>query len=218
MFRRFRFLAGLGLVLLADDPAAAAAGGGGGKTPAPDPQSAPPGGGTSFTQADLDAAVAKALQARDTELSGKLKELTGHDTLDKLAEHHAKQKGEEAKLLDARTAERDQARQELAAARIESSITLAATAAGAIDPSDIHALLAGKAKFADGAVTVDGKPVAEAVKALLEAKPHLAKAGPSGGGTPQQGGGAAKALSRAEFEKLDAAGRMDFIKKGGKVV
>lgn len=213
-FRRFRFLAGFGLALLAED---SAGGGATGATP-PTTTQTPPANGGAFAQADLDTAVANALQARDAATAKRLKELTGADSLDALAEAEAKRKGEEGKLLEQRNAENAQLRSEIAASRIESALTLAATAGGAIDPADVHALLAGKAKFENGAVTVDGKPAADAVAALLKAKPHLAKAGPAGGGAPQQGANTSKQKTRAEFEALSAKDRMDFMTSGGVLV
>jgi hypothetical protein len=210
-FHRFSVLGLLAacfpLVLWADDPGA----GGGNQPPATDPAKAPP-----LTQADLDKAVQAAVSAQDAKWTEQFKAATGHDSLQAFQEAEAKRKGEEGKLLEQRNAELTQTRAELNGLRIESA--LLGAAAEAIDPNTVVALLRGQAKFENGAVTVNGQPAAEAVKALLTEKPFLAKpAGGAGGGAPQNGGGGQKTLSRAEFEKLDPAARQQHLKSGGTV-
>jgi len=71
---------------------------------------------------------------------------------------------------------------------------LLAAATEAVDPATIKELLAVRAKVDDNDnVTIDGKPVADAVKALLEERPFLAKAqGDTGSGAPPNAGSAAK--------------------------
>jgi hypothetical protein len=173
----FRFLLFLCPVLMA-----AESGAGGG---AADPAKTDP---KPLTQADLDAAVQQALGVERAKFAADFKAATGHDSLTLFQDAEAKRKGEEGKLLEQRTAELNQTRAELAQANIASAILGAA--GEAIDPNTVLALLSGKAKFENGAVTIDGKPPAEAVKALLAEKPFLAKpAGGAGSGAPQNGGG-----------------------------
>jgi hypothetical protein len=202
----FRFLLFLCYpILMADEPGA----GGGAAEPAKtDPK--------PLTQADIDKAVQAAVAAHSQQFTEQFKTATGFESLDKFQEHQAKQRGETDKLLEQRNADLAQVRNELAQANISSAILGAA--ADAVDPATVLALLSGKAKFENGAVTIDGKPPAEAVKALLAEKPFLAKAGPAGSGSPQSGGGGAQQKTRAEFEALDPAARSKFITGGGKVV
>jgi hypothetical protein len=211
-FHRFSVLGLLAacfpLAVWADDPSA---GGGGAQPPAGDPAKAPP-----LTQADIDKAVQAAVAAQDAKWMEQFKAATGHDSLQAFQEAEAKRKGEEGKLLEQRNAELAQTRAELDGLRIESALLGAASEA--IDPNTVVALLRGQAKIDNGAVTVNGKSVAEAVNALLAEKPFLAKpAGGAGGGAPQNGGGGQKSLSRAEFEKLDPAARQQHLKSGGAV-
>jgi hypothetical protein len=182
-FHRFSVLAILAacapLSVWADDPGAGGGGGGGNSDPAK---------AQGFSQADLDAAVQKALAARDMQHAEQFKAATGHDSLQALQEAEAKRKGEEGKLLEQRNAELSQARTELDRLRIEGAILSAA--GEAVKPDLLVSLLSGNAKVDNGTVTINGKPPAEAVKAYLAENPFLAKAaGGSGGGTPQGGGG-----------------------------
>jgi hypothetical protein len=162
-------------VVWADDPA----GGGGANS-----NTAPP-----FTQADIDKAVQTALAARDADFAAKLKAATGADSLDALAEAKAKAAGETDRLLAERTAELATERQRNADMQVRAALSEAAVAGKAIDPSDVVALLAAQGKYENGVVTINGKPAADAVAALLKAKPHLVSAGSAGGGTPQGVGG-----------------------------
>ena len=62
-------------------------------------------------------------------------------------------------------------------------------------------------------------PLADGVKLLTEQKPHLLKsAGTAGSGQRQAGGtGAAKQISRAQFESLAPSDQMQHVKDGGTV-
>jgi hypothetical protein len=68
-------------------------------------------------------------------------------------------------------------------------------------------------------VTIGGKPAAEAVAALLAAKPYLAKpVGGQGSGAGAAGGGGVRVVSRAAWDGMDAAGRLAHVRAGGTVV
>lgn len=220
MFRRFLMLFFPFLFMFATDPNSG--GGGDGKTDPPGGNSgagAGGGGQPGAAAVDIQAEIQKALAAQQGEFAKQFKAATGFDSLEAFQTEQAKKKGEEGRLLEERTAELNRTKQELADAQVRSALSDAAVAAKAIDPATVVALLAAQGKAENGAITVGGKSPAEAVAALLKDKPFLVQAGQPGGGTPPGGAGAGgNTLSRAEFEKLDPSGRMDFIKKGGKVV
>lgn len=206
-FSRFSLLAILAAVcpvaFYTADPA------GGGNPPPPADPAQPP----ALTQADVDKAVA----AEKAKWAEQFKSATGLDNLDAFREHQAKQKGEEAKLIDALKAEKAALEQRYQGSLVESQLRAASGAA--VDPDVIVAMLCGKAEVKDGVVTVNGKIPADAVAEFLKARPHLAKpAGPAGGGTPQNGGGhASKTLTRWEFASLGPIDRMKFVKDGGTI-
>lgn len=156
---------------------------------------------------DVQAEIQKALAEAGAKFAADFKAATGHDSLAAFQESEAKRKGEEGKLLEQRNAELAQARAELAQAKISAAILGAAT--DAVDPQTVLALLSGKAKFEGGAVTIDGKPPAEAIKALLADKPFLAKAAGAGSGTPASvGPGAEKNPWSKEHFNLTEQGRI----------
>lgn len=173
------------------------------------------GGQPGAAAVDVQAEIAKALDAERAKFAEQFKAATGFDSLDKFQEEQAKKRGETDKLLEQRNAELAEARAELAKAHVQAAILGAS--ADAVDPSTVLALLAPKAKFENGQVTIDGKSAAEAVKALLSEKPFLAKAGPAGSGSPQNGGGG-KTLTREAFAKLTPAEQMKHVQSGGAVV
>jgi hypothetical protein len=190
--------------------------------PAADPTQTPaaePGAGQPATPpaVDVQAQIDAALTKERSQFAEQLQAATGHSDLKTLTEARLAEQGNLQELADARAKERDTYKGKFEQAQISNA--LLAASSDAIDPTTVNQLLAGKAICdADGNVTIDGKPVAEAVKALLTEKPFLAKAqGEPGSGAPQntQGG---KQIARAEFEKLDSQARAQFIKDGGKVV
>jgi hypothetical protein len=165
---------------------------GGGGAPTPAAQSATPSNPPALTQADIDAAVKKALEAQGAQFSATLKELTGVDSLDAFKEAQLKQQGKTTELLDAKASEAARYKSLYEQSAIQSALLLAS--GEAVDPATVSALLSGRARVdAQGAVTIDGKPAAEAVKALLTEKPFLAKPqGGSGSGAAQGSGQSVK--------------------------
>lgn len=139
-----------------------------------------PAAATVDVQAQIDAALAK----QQTQFNAQFKEATGHDDIKAFTEAQLKAQGKLQELADASKAEANTIKSKYHNALISNAILSAA--AEALDPATVKDLLTGKAQVDDADnVTIDGKPVAEAVKALLVAKPFLAKAqGGTGSGAP----------------------------------
>lgn len=205
----------------------------------------------SFTQADLDAAIEKAvakvqesvdrLEAKNAELVGdlrKARKATEIKPEDLTAAEERADKLEAAlaeanKAVKALTGERDKAvkalESEQGAARtyaLDAEIN-AAIAAGNVVPALVPAFTAmvkqqAKAEVIDGkyAVTIGDKPAKEYISTFLgteEGKAFKAASANSGGGAPGAQGSStvAKQIPRAEFDAMDAASRMAFIREGG---
>ena len=167
--------------------------------------------------ADVQAQINQALTAQKAEFANQLKAATGHDDIKSLTDAQLKEQGKLQELADNKTKEAESYKQQFQSVNIANAILGASI--DAIDPATVSALLTGKAVCDDnGNVTIDGKPVADAVKALLAEKPFLAKPqGDTGSGAPQNAGGGNQ-ITRAEFEKLDHPGRAKFIQAGGKII
>lgn len=147
-------------------------------------------------KADYEAKLAeerrKARAEAETGFKAELKAVTGHEDLGALKTE--REKAEQKRLADEGKFKElaDQAGEsargweaKYKTGRIDAVLTDVAIKAGAIDTDVVRALLGAQAVCDDeGQVTIDGKAPAEAVKELLEAKPHLAKAeGTSGSGS-----------------------------------
>ena len=138
------------------------------------------------------AVSAEAIRAElAAQFAAQLKAATGHESIDDLrAEREAAEaarlaeQGQFKALAEKAQAEAASYRQRFEAQAVQSAIL--AAAAEAIDPATVMELLAGKAKVAEsGAVSIAGRPAAEAVAALLKDKPVLAQAAPGeGSGSP----------------------------------
>ncbi|NJA04167.1 hypothetical protein HC024_00200 [Methylococcaceae bacterium WWC4] len=167
-------------------------------------------------QAQIDAGVQAGITKFQTDFSAEFEKTTGHKDLKGFAEAQLAAQGKLQELADARGKESEGWKSRYEAAAISTAILGAA--ADAVDPSTVKDLLTGKAQVDDaGNVTIDGKPVADAVKALLEAKPFLAKAqGGTGSGAPANGNNL-QTKTRAQFAALSPAEQADFCKAGGKV-
>lgn len=186
-------------------------------------------------------AETQGLKDKNRELLGKLREASGVKPEDLQAAEADRDKAladlaEAQKQVKALTTERDKAvkslENEQAAAR---SYALEAELSGAISEGNVVPSLApaframmaqqARAELVDGkyAVTVGDKPAREAIKAFLDSDDGKAfRAAPinGGGGAPgsqgSQGGG--KTATRAEFDAMPAAAKVEFGKEGGKVV
>lgn len=196
-------------------------GGGGGATGATGP--AGPGGATGATgstgstgatytppstQAELDRIISDRLTRERAKYGD-------YDTLKAAADELQKIKDGQKSEVERLTAERDRATKDAEAAKERAKATARSAAvvteaakSGAIDPHDIVALLPADAVTVADDGTVSG--AADAVKALLDAKPHLKGTGrPSG--PPNHGQG-----SRANGNpERGAAGRAEAQKRFG---
>lgn len=102
--------------------------------------------------------------------------------------------------------------------KIESEIL--AASGEAVSPAFVKDFLAGKAVCDEnGIVTVDGKPVADAIKKLLDDNPFLAKPqGSTGSGAATTSSSPLREMSRDEFNRLSPSERRKFTKDGGTIV
>lgn len=135
---------------------------------------------------DVQAQINQALQAQQAEFAKQLQDATGHGDIKSLTDAQLKAQGKLQELADSKAQEAATYKQQFQQLNISNA--LLAASAEAVDPAIISALLSSKAQCDEqGGVTIDGKPVSEAVKALLTDKPFLAKAqGGTGSGAPQQ--------------------------------
>jgi hypothetical protein len=156
-------------------------------------------------QPQIDAALAK----QQADLAAQFLQETGHTDLKALLEFHQQEQSKSQELATAYKSKFEQAQIHYA---------ILAESSEAVSPAFIKEFLTPKAVCDDeGNVTVDGKPVAQAVKSLFEANPFLAKAqGGTGSGAPTSTGQAMpKRLSRAEYERLPPNQRSSFVNGGG---
>ncbi len=177
----------------------------------------PAAGAPAAGSVDLQAEINKALAAQQTEFAKQLKAATGHDDFKSLQDAQLKEQGKLQELADSKAKEAATYKQQFQQVNIANA--LLAASGEAVDPSTVSALLSGKAVCDDhGTVTIDGKPVADAVKQLLTDKPFLAKAqGGTGSGAPQHTA-SVKQVTRADFERLNPTEQFSHIKNGGVVV
>lgn len=135
---------------------------------------------------DVQAQINQALAKQQEQFNAQFKEATGHGDLKAFTEAQLKQQGKLQELADANKTEAQTYKTKFEQAAIGNA--LLAAASEALDPVIIKDLLTGKAVVDDkDNVTIDGKPAAEAVKALLAEHPYLAKAqGDTGSGAPNQ--------------------------------
>jgi len=166
---------------------------------------------------DVQTQINQALAAQQADFAAQLEKATGHKDIGALTEAQLKAQGKLQELADAKAAEATSYKSKFEQAAIGNALLSAASEAK--DADLVKDLLAGKAAVDEhGVVTIDGKPVADAVKALLDAKPFLAKAqGEAGSGAPQNTGGG-KVLTRAAFEQLSPIERSTHINTGGTVI
>lgn len=171
----------------------------------------------SAATVDVQAQINQALAKQQEQFNTQFKEATGHSDLKAFTEAQLKQQGKLQELADTNKAEAQTYKTKFEQAAVSNALLAAATEA--VDPVVVKDLLSSKAVVDnDGNVTIDGRPISDAVKALLTDKPFLAKAqGDTGSGAPQNAGGG-KQITRAEFEKLDHPARAKFIQSGGKII
>ncbi len=167
---------------------------------------------------DVQAQITQALAAQQAEFAKQLKEATGHTNIKAFTDAQLLTQGKLQEFADSKAQESASYKNKFELASINNALLSAATEA--VDPALISQLLAGKAVCDDnGAVTINGKPVSDAIAQLLLDKPFLAKAqGETGSGTPRHTPAGAKQITRAEFDALPAGERSQFLKTGGNVI
>lgn len=183
----------------------------------PDASNASTQAATPPTTVDVQAEINKALTAQQKAFQEQLKATTGFDSLDAFKENKLKADGKLQELAEANAAKAQSYQAKFQQSAINNALLSAS--GEAVDPTLVSQLLAGRCQCDDdGNVTIDGKPVADAVKSLLADKPFLAKAqGGTGSGSPQQTNAGAKTMQRQAFDKLSATDKAAFVKAGGTV-
>jgi len=122
----------------------------------------------------VEAQIQQALAQQQTEFQAQLKEATGFDSIKAFTTDQLKQQGKLQELADNHAQEAQTYKQRFEQSQITASILAASNEA--LDSEVVQSLLASQAVCDEnGQVTIEGKSVDEAVKALLEAKPFLAK-------------------------------------------
>lgn len=161
--------------------------------------------------ADIQPQSQTELNPQQANFLTELERETGHKDVKSLITAHQN-------ALSQAQAQADGYRAKFEKLQIDSAIL--SETADAVSPAIVKDLLAGKASCDEnGNVTVDGKPVAEAVKQLLDANPFLAKAqGGTGSGAPAISSAPSLKLGRDEFNRLSPAERKKFLNDGGAVV
>jgi hypothetical protein len=160
---------------------------------------------------DVQAEIQKALAAERAEFKKQLKEATGHESFEALQQARLKEQGNLQELADVNAKERDTFKAKFEQTQINAALLSASNEA--LDPATVSDLLTGKAVCDEhGNVTIDGKPVAEAVAQLLKDKPFLAKPeGGTGSGAPVQ---TPKPAKTEEAEALSPQQRLIAARKG----
>lgn len=181
-----------------------------------DPNNPTPSPAAAAAPIDVEAIRQAAKAETEAALLQQFKATTGFDNFDAFKNDKLKTDGKLQELADKHAAEAQTYKTRYQQSAVGTA--LLAASGEAVDPSVISQLLAGRAVCDDnGHVTIDGKPVADAVKALLADKPFLARAqGGTGSGTGQNLGGG-KVMARAEFEKLPPDARSAFMRDGGQL-
>ncbi len=167
---------------------------------------------------DVQAQINQGVASHQAEFAKQFKAVTGHDDIKSFSDAKLLAEGKLKELADSKSQEAATYKGRFEVASINNSLLAAAT--DAVDPALVSQLLAGSALCDDnGLVTIDGKPVTEAIKQLLADKPFLAKAqGGTGSGAPQHAGGGNKQITRADFDALPVGERSLFLKAGGNVI
>lgn len=161
---------------------------------------------------DIQAQIDTALAKQQADFAAQLEQATGFRDFETLNEANLKDQGKFESLATSYKEKYEHAQIDFA---------IMAAASEAVSPAFLKDYLAPRAVCDDnGNVTIDGRPVAEAVSNLLTEHPFLAKPqGGPGSGAPSKSNASASAetLSRAEFERLPADAGARFISNGGKV-
>jgi len=160
---------------------------------------------------DQQAQIQAAISQHQTDWLAQFERDTGHKDVKSLLDAHQL-------ALSESQAKGDGYKVKFEKLQIDAAIL--AQAGDAVSPDIVKDLLAGKAQCDEnGAVSINGVPVAQAVKQLLDTHPFLAKAqGGTGSGAPANSNGNVNRISRDEFNRLSPAERQQFLKAKGRIV
>ena len=198
-----------------------------------------------FTQDDLDRIVADRIGREQRKFDKKISGIDLDEAKALKAEKEAlnvermKERGDFDSILkktvETKDLEIQNYKSKLQETLVDGAIVGAAGSSNAVNPEQVALLLKRSARLSeDGTVEVldaNGLPryngkgdlltVSEMVSEFLTVNPHFVRA--SGGGTGSVGNaggindGLAKTKTRAEFEQLNPAKRMQFVKSGGTI-
>lgn len=198
-----------------------------------------------FTQDDLDRIVADRIGREQRKFDKKISGIDLDEAKALKAEKEAlnvermKERGDFDSILkktvETKDLEIQNYKSKLQETLVDGAIVGAAGSSNAVNPEQVALLLKRSARLSeDGAVEVldaNGLPryngkgdlltVSEMVSEFLTVNPHFVRA--SGGGTGSMGNaggindGLVKTKTRAEFEQLNPAKRMQFVKSGGTI-
>tara|TARA_R110000868_G_scaffold70440_1_gene206944 strand:+ start:203 stop:868 length:666 start_codon:yes stop_codon:yes gene_type:complete len=198
-----------------------------------------------FTQDDLDRIVADRIGREQRKFDKKISGIDLNEAKALKAEKEAlnvermKERGDFDSILkktvETKDLEIQNYKSKLQETLVDGAIVGAAGSSNAVNPEQVALLLKRSARLSeDGAVEVldaNGLPryngkgdlltVSEMVSEFLTVNPHFVRA--SGGGTGSMGNaggindGLVKTKTRAEFEQLNPAKRMQFVKSGGTI-
>lgn len=193
---------------------------------------------STFTQADIDRIISERVAAAVKPFDGidpkEFKKL--QDAESERQRKALEAKGSYEKIISDQKAESEKQiaalRDQLNGERIKSAIEGEAVRQNAISPTQVRELLKSSVRVNDsGAVEVldaDGKPAFKAgvavtvstlVEGFLKENAHFVSANPPGGGSkgPGYGGGNAT-MTRAAFQSLSPAQRLETVNKGIQIV
>tara|TARA_R110001632_G_scaffold136946_1_gene252556 strand:- start:159 stop:824 length:666 start_codon:yes stop_codon:yes gene_type:complete len=201
--------------------------------------------GKMFTQEDLDRIVADRVGREQRKFDKKISGIDLDEAKALKAEKEAlnvermKERGDFDSILkqtvEKKDAEIQNYKSKLQQTLVDGAIVGAAGNSNAVNPDQVAMLLKRSARLSeDGAVEVldaNGLPryndkgdllsVNEMVSEFLTVNPHFVRASQGGTGSMGNTGGIndglAKTKSRAEFEQLNPAKRMQFVKSGGTI-
>ncbi|ATG89113.1 hypothetical protein [Methylomonas koyamae] len=168
-------------------------------------------GNPSESGGDVQAQIQQAINQHQSDWATQFEQETGHKDVKSLMAAHQQELTQSKERENAYKTKFE---------KLQIDAAILAETGDAISPAIVKDLLAGKASCDEnGTVTIDGKPVGDAIKDLLENNPFLAKAqGGTGSGAPAVSTAATQKMGRDDFNRMTPAQRQKFIKDGGEIV
>lgn len=162
------------------------------------------------TSNNADTQIQAAINQHQSDWAAQFERETGHKDVKSLIDAHQQALSQSQAKADGYKAKFE---------KLQIDAAILAETAQAVSPAIVKDLLAVKASCDEnGVVTIEGKPVAEAIKQLLDANPFLAKAqGGTGSGAPAISSAPTRKMGRDEFNRLPPAERQKFLKDGGAI-